>query len=72
MNNKGRYIFVINYKQKKGNDWTEFEHATRKGSINNQWFLMADYVVDTKEGKVLKNRKNILSNEQILTAYNSL
>lgn len=64
-----RYIFVVNYEQKRGNGMTNFEFVTRKGSVNNEWFLAADYVIDTKLDKVLKNRKNILTNEQILSAY---
>lgn len=64
-----RYIFVVNYEQKRGNGMANFEFVTRKGSVNNEWFLAADYVIDTKLDKVLKNRKNILSNEQILSAY---
>ena len=66
-----RYIFVVNYEQKRGNGMTNFEFVTRKGSVNNEWFLAADYVIDTKLDKVLKNRKNILTNEQILSAYKS-
>lgn len=66
-----RYIFVVNYEQTRGKNKTNFEFVTRKGSINNEWFLAADYVIDTKTEKVLKNRKNILSNDQILSAYKS-
>lgn len=68
-----RYIFVVNYAQKKRNgDIVNQESVVERGSINNQWFLMADYVIDTKMKTVLKNRKQILTNEQLIKAYSSL
>ncbi len=73
MNNSSRYIFVVNYERidRKGNK-VNHETVIQRGSINNQWFLSADYVIDTKNKTVLKNRKNILSSEQILAAYNNI
>lgn len=68
-----RYIFVVNYMQKKRNgDNVSQESVVERGSINNQWFLMADYVIDTKMKTVLKNRKQVLTNEQLIKTYNSL
>lgn len=68
-----RYIFVVNYAQKKRNgDIVNQESVVERGSINNQWFLMADYVIDTKMKTVLKNRKQVLTNEQLIKAYSSL
>lgn len=68
-----RYIFVVNYTQKKRNgDIVNQESVVERGSINNQWFLMADYVIDTKMKTVLKNRKQVLTNEQLIKAYSSL
>lgn len=68
-----RYVFVINYTQKKRNgDIVNQESVVERGSINNKWFLMADYVIDTKLKTVLKNRKQVLTDEQLIKAYNSL
>lgn len=68
-----RYVFVINYEQrKKSGDIVNQESVVERGSINNKWFLMADYVIDTKFKTILKNRKQILTNDQLIKAYTSL
>ena len=65
-----RYNFIINYEKKDRNkNVVKNEITVQRGSINNHWFLEADYVIDNLKKIVLKNRYHILSDENVIKAY---
>lgn len=68
-NHSTRYTFVLNYKQKRGNQWVNNEVRLTRGSINNHWFLEADYVIDNLKKVVLKNRPHMLDDKNVLVSY---
>lgn len=70
MNKSNRYIFVVNFEQvdARGNK-VKNEVTIKRGSINNQWFLMADYVIDSVKKVVLKNRYGLIDNKNVLLSY---
>lgn len=70
MNKSNRYIFVVNFEQvdARGNK-VKNEVTVKRGSINNQWFLMADYVIDSVKKVVLKNRYGLIDNKNVLLSY---
>lgn len=70
MNNSKRYSFVINYQNlNRDGSWRNVEHIITRGSINNHWFLEADYVIDNEKGKVIKNRYNLIDDKNVLLNY---
>lgn len=69
-NNSNRYTFVINYKVlNKAKNWVNNEHIIKRSSLNNHWFLEADYVIDNVKNKVIKNRYNLIDDKNILLSY---
>lgn len=65
-----RYTFVLNYKRKdRNNNEINNEVIVKRGSINNHWFLEADYVIDNKEKKVIKNRYQLIDDKNVLLSY---
>ena len=65
-----RYTFVLNYKRKdRNNNEINNEVIVKRGSINNHWFLEADYVIDNEEKKVIKNRYQLIDDKNVLLSY---
>lgn len=65
-----RYTFVLNYKRKdKRNNEVNQEVVIKRASTNNHWFLEADYVIDNKEKKVIKNRYQLIDDKNVLLSY---